>query len=496
MYTPIRPAGLRILSSFRVPSYNVPFCAKMSSTKKKIAVLQLNREGAVFAFLPECFDFIGEDSKFTLENAETINGPLISKYKSLAKSLDLDLSLGGFHEKINDEMISNTHLIINSEGKLVSEYRKLHLFDVNIPGRVSLQESKYVLPGKTSSTGSVQLFNWTPHNSDILTFPSAFTVPTGEAHWEVLLRSRAIETQCYVVAAAQVGVHNAKRESYGHSLVIDPWGKVIADGGREKEGICFAEIDLDRLKNEAMSSLSMIHDEYNFHFGKIFIKGSSVVFASKQSYCSVNKCPILPGHLLVMPQRFGAVSLSDLTVTEISDLFLSVKRAQMLLNRFYGVSSTTVAIQDGIDAGRTIDHLHVHILPRKSGDFKKKDDIYTELQGHDKENDRKWRTEEEMKEEANAFREPFLCQISSKTMSTLILSRMKALFESRPFSDITFLVGENKGESPQNISAHRGVLVSASPIFARMFNEEIKGSNKEEIHVPDVVPSAFDNFPC
>ncbi|XP_040563266.1 LOW QUALITY PROTEIN: nitrilase and fragile histidine triad fusion protein NitFhit [Lepeophtheirus salmonis] len=465
MYTPIRPAGLRILASFRVPSYNVPFCAKMSSTKKKIAVLQLNvkdnkednfqtskrlleeakREGAVFAFLPECFDFIGEDSKFTLENAETINGPLISKYKSLAKSLDW-LSLGGFHEKINDEMISNTHLIINSEGKLVSEYRKLHLFDVNIPGRVSLQESKYVLPGKhlppapfNSSIGRVglsicydlrfpeiALYLRQAHNSDILTFPSAFTVPTGEAHWEVLLRSRAIETQCYVVAAAQVGVHNAKRASYGHSLVIDPWGKVIADGGREKEGICFAEIDLDRLKkvreempvmqhrredlyglitSEAMSSLSMIHDEYNFHFGKIFIKGSSVVFASKQSYCSVNKCPILPGHLLVMPQRFGAVSLSDLTVTEISDLFLSVKRAQMLLNRFYGVSSTTVAIQDGIDAGRTIDHLHVHILPRKSGDFKKKDDIYTELQDHDKENDRKWRTEEEMKEEANAFRE-------------------------------------------------------------------------------------------
>ncbi|XP_040575495.1 BTB/POZ domain-containing protein 6-B [Lepeophtheirus salmonis] len=79
-------------------------------------------------------------------------------------------------------------------------------------------------------------------------------------------------------------------------------------------------------------------------------------------------------------------------------------------------------------------------------------------------------------------------------MSTLILSKMKALFESRPFSDITFLVGENKGESPQNISVHRGVLVSASPIFARMFNEEIKGSNKEEIHVPDVVPSAFDSM--
>ncbi|XP_061664447.1 deaminated glutathione amidase isoform X2 [Syngnathoides biaculeatus] len=152
-------------------------------------------------------------------------------------------------------------------GEIVSTYRKCHLFDVELPEKgVSLNESAFTIPGDSlaapvqTPVGQLGLgvcydlrfpeFSLALRKSgaDILTFPSAFTEATGAAHWEVLLRARAIENQCYVLAAAQVGRHHAKRSSYGHALAVDPWGAVIADCGGERAGVALVEVDLEKIR--------------------------------------------------------------------------------------------------------------------------------------------------------------------------------------------------------------------------------------------------------
>ncbi|XP_018594749.1 deaminated glutathione amidase isoform X2 [Scleropages formosus] len=213
--------------------------------------------GANMVFLPEGFDYIGSSQKETLQLSENLTGDTISRYSDLARKLNIWLSLGGFHERgddwEHDRRIYNTHLIINGMGHIVSVYRKCHLFDVELPEKkVSLKESAFTIPGQSLSPPvqtpigkvglgicydlrfpelSVALLR---QGAEILTYPSAFTVATGTAHWEVLLRARAVETQCFVLAAAQVGCHHAKRASYGHALAVDPWGEVLGDcGGTE-----------------------------------------------------------------------------------------------------------------------------------------------------------------------------------------------------------------------------------------------------------------------
>jgi len=188
-----------------------------------------------------------------LAQAEILQGPSITKYRNLAKDNSIWLSLGGFHQwaqGIGGEChkVFNTHLIIDGEGNIVDTYDKIHLFDVSIPGGAILQESRNTdrgtrcvcVPTPFGTLGLTTCYDLrfpelfqrlSEMGADIILVPSAFTVPTGRAHWEVLLRARAIETQCYVVAAAQVGKHNHKRMSYGHSIIIDPFGVVLADAG-------------------------------------------------------------------------------------------------------------------------------------------------------------------------------------------------------------------------------------------------------------------------
>lgn len=167
-------------------------------------------------------------------------------------------------------MNDSTLIWIDEKGEITQRYQKLHLFDVDIEGGPVLRESNSVEPGSSvlpplrTSLGLVGLMicfdlrfpalssRIRDLGAQILTFPSAFTVPTGKVHWETLLRSRAIETQSYVIAAAQVGAHNAHRTSFGHSMIVDPWGKVIAEAGGVEEwhgepNIRVGEIDLDWL---------------------------------------------------------------------------------------------------------------------------------------------------------------------------------------------------------------------------------------------------------
>lgn len=252
---------------------------QMTSTASHAANLEQVRQlcrqavaaGAKMLCVPEAFAFIGGHYTETVAQAEPIDGELFGQYRHLASEHKLWLSLGGFHERGEDGgdgRVHNTHVILDHRGALIAEYCKQHLFDVSIPGGAVLMESRYTAPGPAramvvdSPVGRLGLTTCydlrfpelysalVRKGAEVILVPSAFTVPTGEAHWHVLLRARAIESQAYVLAAAQVGAHNEKRSSYGHALAVDPWGTVLADaGGEASPTIVTAEIDLERLRD-------------------------------------------------------------------------------------------------------------------------------------------------------------------------------------------------------------------------------------------------------
>ncbi|NXQ58097.1 NIT1 amidase, partial [Anthoscopus minutus] len=225
--------------------------------------------GAQAVFLPEGFDFIGASPQQSLALAEPLDGDIVGRYRQLARECNVWLSLGGFHERGQDwdstGRIYNCHLLLDSSGVLVAAYRKLHLFEAALPGQPGLREGSFTCAGRellapvATPVGKLGLAvcydlrfpelaqALREAGAQILSFPSAFTVPTGAAHWEVLLRARAIECQCYVVAAAQTGWHNPARASFGHALVADPWGTVVAQC-QEGPGLCLAQLDLAYLE--------------------------------------------------------------------------------------------------------------------------------------------------------------------------------------------------------------------------------------------------------
>lgn len=228
-------------------------------------VEQAAARGASVVFLPEAADFIGQNREQTRGLSQGRGGSTVQAFSEMARQHGVWLSLGGLHV-LEEEggKISNTHLVVDREGRVVASYCKTHLFDVSIPGKFSLKESDYAEVGKVlplpieTPLGNLGLgicydLRFAEHSqalvragAELLTFPSAFTIPTGLAHWESLLRARAIETQTYVIAAAQVGNHNPKRSSYGHAMIVDPWGTVVAQC-REGVGLAMAHIDLDYL---------------------------------------------------------------------------------------------------------------------------------------------------------------------------------------------------------------------------------------------------------
>ena len=335
-------------------------------------------------FLPEACDFIGENRQQTLTLAQPLDGQTVREYQRMAVTHSVWLSLGGVHTVTEGEegRTGNTHVIVNSEGKIVKTYNKTHLFDVNIPGSVSLSESAYVTPGSSlpppvpTPLGKLGLgicydLRFPEHSlalaragAELLTFPSAFTVTTGQAHWESLLRARAIETQCYVVAAAQTGKHNGKRSSYGHSMIVDPWGVVVAQCG-EGEGMAMASIDLEYLHTvrgnmpvqqhrrpelygmveiQGEQAVDLPGEEFVFKFGPARVSGPTIFYRTSQTVAFVNKKPVVEGHLLVSPVR-QVEKMGDLTDGEVSDLFKVVKKVEVFVQKYYGVNSSTISVQ-------------------------------------------------------------------------------------------------------------------------------------------------------
>ncbi|XP_045817845.1 deaminated glutathione amidase, chloroplastic/cytosolic [Trifolium pratense] len=220
--------------------------------------------GAKLLCFPEAFSFVGAKDGDSVRIAQPLDGPIMDQYCSLARESSIWLSLGGFQEKGSDpQHLFNTHVVVDDTGKIRSTYRKIHLFDVDVPGGRVYKESSFTESGKDvvavdSPIGRLglsvcydlrfpeiyQLLRF-QHGAQILLVPAAFTKVTGEAHWEILLRARAIENQCYVIASAQAGIHNDKRESYGDTLIIDPWGTIVGRlPDRLATGIVVADIDL------------------------------------------------------------------------------------------------------------------------------------------------------------------------------------------------------------------------------------------------------------
>lgn len=220
-------------------------------------VQRASAAGASALFLPEAVDYIASSASETISLAQPIStSPFVLGLRAAAKKHNLPLSVGIHEPTASHAKVRNTLLWIDSDGTITHRYQKLHLFDVEISDGPILKESNSVergpgfsdpVPTALGAVGMLICFDLRfpeaslalrNRGAQIITYPSAFTVPTGKAHWETLLRARAIETQSYVVAAAQVGFHNEERtrRSYGHSMIVDPWGKVVAElGGEEDE---------------------------------------------------------------------------------------------------------------------------------------------------------------------------------------------------------------------------------------------------------------------
>src|SRR3954447_26452665 len=221
-------------------------------------------DGATLVVLPERFDLRGSDDDYQ-RHAESLDGPTISRMRALACELRIDLVAGSFTElRPGHDKPFNTSVHIGPDGELHGVYRKIHLFDVTV-GETVYRESDAGEPGEEAVVSHAS--DSTPlgltvcydvrfpelyrilalRGALVVTVPANFTRVTGAAHWEVLLRARAIENQLFVLAPAQAGEYPQGMPTYGNSLMIDPWGEVLARADDEGEQFVAAELDFDRL---------------------------------------------------------------------------------------------------------------------------------------------------------------------------------------------------------------------------------------------------------
>ncbi len=221
--------------------------------------------GAQLVATPENTNYLGpHDEK--VRRAEPIGGPLTQRMGTLARELGIYLLMGSFNEAAGDpQRCANTSVLFDPHGAVTASYRKIHLFDADVSSSVRFRETDTAVPGTEPVVAQTRLGALglsicydlrfpelyralVDQGAELLAVPSAFTATTGKAHWMPLLRARAIETQCWVLAPGQVGAHGdgGLRESHGHSCIIDPWGTVVAEAG-DGPGLALAEIDLAKV---------------------------------------------------------------------------------------------------------------------------------------------------------------------------------------------------------------------------------------------------------
>ena len=202
--------------------------------------------------------------------------PAIARFAGLAQELGIWLHIGSMAVLLGNGRIANRSLLLSPAGAVHARFDKLHMFDVELAGGESYRESRNYQAG---SAGVLAELPWGtlgltvcydlrfPHlyralakgGADFLAIPSAFTRQTGEAHWHVLVRARAIENGCFVLAAAQTGRHESGRETYGHSLIVSPWGEVVAEAGSQV-GVIVADIDPGEVEKARQRIPSLRHD--------------------------------------------------------------------------------------------------------------------------------------------------------------------------------------------------------------------------------------------
>lgn len=228
---------------------------------------EVAEEGAQVVLLPEGFAFLGsEKEKAKLAEEWGAGGPIQDFLREEAARLGITLIAGGLPEKSPEAARPyNSSVVVGPDGERRATYRKIHLFDVNLADGTRLHESAGTTPGTEPAVVDVGEWRYglsicydvrfpelyaeqCRQGAQVLTIPAAFTQTTGEAHWHILLRARAIETQCYVVAAAQWGTHPRGRKTFGHTLVIDPWGQILAEKSEGLGWVC-ASLDATRQKS-------------------------------------------------------------------------------------------------------------------------------------------------------------------------------------------------------------------------------------------------------
>ncbi len=234
------------------------------------------RRGAELITLPENFSFLGDETA-KQQQAETICEASEKFLKTMAQRYQVTLLGGGYPVPTTAGKVTNTALLIGPDGDALSRYDKVHLFDVNLPDGNTYQESQTVLSGQqlpgiypSKTLGNLGLSvcydvrfpelyrHLSQMGAEVLMVPAAFTAFTGKDHWQVLLQARAIENTCYVMAPAQTGFHNSRRQSHGHALIIDPWGIVLADAGQDV-GMAIAEINPARIGQVRQQMPSLNH---------------------------------------------------------------------------------------------------------------------------------------------------------------------------------------------------------------------------------------------
>jgi len=221
---------------------------------------EAKRGGADYVQTPEMTNILSprREQLFTKIVGEEHDASLAT-LREVARKLSIYIHIGSLAIKASPEKAANRSFLIDRKGDIIARYDKIHMFDVDLAGGESYRESNTYRPGELAVVADLPwgrlgltvcydlrfpaLYRALAEaGASFLAIPSAFTKQTGEAHWHVLMRARAIETGCYVLAAAQGGKHENGRETFGHSLVVDPWGKVIAEGGTEP-GVIFVDID-------------------------------------------------------------------------------------------------------------------------------------------------------------------------------------------------------------------------------------------------------------
>jgi predicted amidohydrolase len=248
----VRVAALQ-MNSGTEPGPNLEALERLAREAKK--------QGAVYALSPEVTVVFAENRDGLRQTAwPWENSPDVARVAQIARDTGLNLHLGSMAVALPDGKFANRSVLFKPDGSIAATYDKIHLFDATLPGLKQYRESDTYAGGDravVSDAAGVKLGlsicydmrfpalyrTLAVAGAELIAVPAAFTVPTGEAHWETLLRARAIETGCYVIAAAQAGQHQNGRATWGHSMIIDPWGKILGQLGGEGEGVLVADID-------------------------------------------------------------------------------------------------------------------------------------------------------------------------------------------------------------------------------------------------------------